>query len=239
MQFRRESSSAALKWLAPARSALERAAVEAVILAGVLLVLGSACAGVPGTRPSYRVVSTQRIGPLLDVRLEWTSRASVVSSDAKLSLLFASADVCTEMIKVGAEFDYIPGGLTGGLRLGEQICEAVGISALREWRDRRPRRRLTRHGDDRAQATYRVVFENADYAIIRGRFPLAGMIGWYAGEDTLALIPQRAECAAALQRQVATMEFRDTGPDPLRLVGDGGCPFAGFSRMVPALRDQK
>lgn len=214
-----------------------RSTREGAVLAGLLLVMAAACAGVPGTRPSYRVVSTEQIGPLLDVRLEWTSSASIVSSDAHLSLLFRSADDCTEMISVGTELDYLPGGLTGSLRLAERSCDAVGISALREWRDRKPRRRITRHGDDRAQATYRIVFEHASYAIVRGRFPLAGMIAWYGGEDTLALIPRQVECASVLQRGVATMEFRDSGRIPLLLVGDGRCPIAGFARIVPELRD--
>ena len=218
------------------RRGSSRAVLTGVVLTSLFLMIGFACAGVPGTRPSYRVVSIEQIGPLVDVRLEWTSRASLVSSDARLSLLFPSASDCTAMIQVGTEVDFLPGGLTGSLQLGEQRCDAVGISELREWRDRKPRRRLTRPGDDRAQATYRVVFEHADYVIVRGRFPLASMIAWYGGEDTLALIPRQAECAALLQREVATMEFRDSGPIPLSLVGEGRCPIAGFARVVPTLR---
>lgn len=220
------------------RRASSRAVLAKVASSGVLLVLGAACAGIPGTHPSYRVVSTERIGPLLDVRLEWTSRASSISSDSQLSLLFRSADDCTKKITVGTEVDYLPGGLTGSLRLGDQSCDAVGISGLRQWRDRKPRRRVARPGDDRAQTTYRVVYEQADYAIVRGRFPLAGRIGWSGGDDTLALIPRKPECAGALQRQVSTIEFRDSGPIPLLLVGNRGCPIAGFARIVPALRDQ-
>ncbi len=206
-----------------------------VALASLLLGWVMGCAGVPGTHPSYRVVSTQPIGPLLDVRVEWTSRASVVSSDAKFSLLFRSADTCTEILTPGAELEYGSGGLTGGLRLGEQTCDAIGISDLRQWRDRRPRRRLTRPGDDRAQATYRVESEHDGFVIVRGRFPLAGMIGWLGGEDTLALIPRQPECADVLQREVATMEFRDAGPIALLLVGESRCPIAGFARVESIL----
>jgi hypothetical protein len=195
-----------------------------------------ACAGVPGTHPSYRVDSTQVIGPLLDVRMEWTSSLSVGSSDRRISLLFENAE-CAEWLVPGAIVEYQSGGQTGGVRMGEQRCEAVGISSLREWRDRKPRRYVTRPGDDRAQATYRIVFEQDDYAIVRGRFPLASLIAWYGGEDTLAIIPKQDDCSGALEKGVATMEFKDAGAVPLFIVGEQRCPIAGFARVVPGLSD--
>ena len=60
----------------------------------VLTALLASCAGVPGTSPSYRVVSAVAIGPLLEIQLEWTSRAAAVSSDARRSLLFVASEEC-------------------------------------------------------------------------------------------------------------------------------------------------
>lgn len=205
-------------------------------LAAVAVPAVLGCAGVPGTHPTYVIRSAAGIGPLVDVRLEWTSRVAGASSDRYLSLLFASGG-CSEWLRAGEIVEYVSGGQTGGVRQGERSCDAVGISELREWRDRKPRRYVTRPGDDRAQAVYRVVFEQGDWAIVRGRFPLASLIAWYGGDDALALIPRTGACEKALRSQVATMEFRDSGPVPLALLADGRCPIGGFARVVPALQD--
>ena len=104
------------------------AVLTRTVLAGCLVVLAAACAGVPGTRPTYRVVSTEPIGPLLDVRLEWAwpSRAAVLSSDAHLSLLFRAADGCTEMLTAAG----ITNGFAFLLELYFQTTSAIAISVV-------------------------------------------------------------------------------------------------------------
>lgn len=89
-----------------------------------------ACAGVPGTRPTYRVVSVELVGPLIDATLEWTSRAAPVSSDRLRSLLFPDIESCRALLQEGAEVEYVPGGLTGSISKDGHTCDAVGISDL-------------------------------------------------------------------------------------------------------------
>jgi len=196
------------------------------------------CSAVLGPRPTYRVVSAAPIGPLLDVRLESAARAAAGASDAKQSLLFPNTDECRGLFEAEAEVEYLPGAPTGSARRNERTCGAVGIVSLREWRDRRGRPSRRKMGADRAQAVYRIVFEHEDVAIVRGRFPLAGRIGWSGGEDALALIPRTDGCSEVLQRQISSMEYRDAGPIALLLVSAKGCPLEGFARVVPELRDR-
>jgi hypothetical protein len=204
----------------------------------VLTALLFGCAAVLNTRPPYRVVSAKAIGPLLDVRLEWTSRGAVASSDAKRSLLFPNTEECRKLLKLESEVEYHPASLTGTVSRDEQICAAVGIASLREWRDRSARPARRRMGADRAPAKYRIVFAQADVAIVRGRFPLAGRVGWAGGEDTLALVPRTDGCRGVLEREISSMEYRDAGPIALLFVSEGGCEIGGFARVVPELRDR-
>ena len=199
-----------------------------------------ACASVPGTHASYQVASVQSVGPLLDARLEWTWGAAPFSSDRFISLLFPVGDDCRALLVRGTIVEYHPGGLTGSIRLDGRSCDAVGISDLREWRDRKPRDPRSRRllGGTRQQATYRIVSEQDDFAIVRGRFPLANWIGWVGGEDTLALIPKSSDvCTRVLSRTVASIEYLPAGAGVLVLIDNGQCRIRGFSRVVPELSD--
>ena len=192
--------------------------------------LALGCASVPGTSPSYEVSSAESRGPYLEALLEWTSSLAAVSSDAKITLLFPASDACGSILVPGTAVDYLPAGMTGTVRVGERSCASVGIARLREWRDRRPRPR-TAQVIPRAQASYRIVSEADGYALVRGRFPLAGLLGWAGGEDTLALVPRSDVCAPVLERGVASMEYRASGRLVLTLVGNAGqCPLHGFAR---------
>ena len=192
------------------------------------------CVSVPGSSPSYRVAEVSRIGPLIQARLEWTSSMASISSDAKITLLFPTGEVCDRLLVVGTETEYLARGITGTVRVGEETCDSVGIASPREWRDRRPR-----HSGaplPRAQATYRIVLRDGDTVILRGRFPLASRIGWAGGEDTLALMPTTGKCSSLLDKTVASMEFRPGGRIALALVSsDGLCGLLGFARPEPQL----
>ena len=200
------------------------------VAASILLALTLGCVSVPGSSPSYQVAEVTRIGPFIQARLDWTSDLAAVSSDARITLLFPSGAVCDRLLAVGTETEYLARGMTGTVRVGEETCESVGIASLREWRDRRPR---PRSGAPlpRAQATYRIVLRAGDTAILRGRFPLASLIGWAGGEDTLVLMPTTGKCTSLLDRTVASMEYRPGGRIAVALVSsDGLCALQGFAR---------
>ena len=83
------------------------------------------------------------------------------------------------------------------------------------------------------QADYRLEYQDKDLAMLRGRFPLLGLIGWPGMGDTIVLVPQTAACQPLLQKGVATIEYRVAGPDPyVLLAGDKRCPLLGLIQPI-------
>jgi hypothetical protein len=126
---------------------------------------------------------------------------------------------------------YTNWGVLGTLRRDELRCEPVGILSLEKWRDRRPRSKGP--PVPREQAVYDVFYRDDELALARGRFVLAGKIGFSGGVDSVAVIPNTDECRGVLSRRVSSMEFRPAGPNPLVLIdGDGRCPLLGIARPL-------
>lgn len=201
----------------------------ALFLAGL-----AACASAPGTRSSYRVESVEELGPFLAARLSWSEPRlgplSEVSSNARLSLLFPAEPACRRALEPGALVDYLPSGFEGTIARGDDRCRSVGIFDLAEWRDRLPQAR-TRSPVPRQQANFQWLRDLGELALVRGRFPLTGLVGFAAGYDALALLPTAGSCRALAEAGVASIEFRAGGPVALALVGDGErCPVHGLAR---------
>jgi hypothetical protein len=115
-------------------------------------------------------------------------------------------------------------------------CDAAGVGPVEELRRRR--------GDPtsgtasvipRAQASYRVVYEDAEVVFLRGRFPLANLVGWSGGDDTIAVVSRGGECHEVVSRGVASLELRPRGEATLALVGARGlCPIEALIRPLAA-----
>ncbi len=212
-----------------------KAPLAARLLARALLLAGlAACAGAPGTRSAYRVESVEELGPLLAARLLWSEPRldplTDFSSDARLSLLFPGDDGCRRVLEPGATVAFAPAGFEGTLWRGDDACRSVGIFDLAEWRDRLPQAR-TQSPVPRRQATFRWLRDAGELALVRGRFPLSGLVGFAGGYDCLALLTTAGSCRALAEGGVASIEFRAGGPDALALVGQGErCPIRGFAR---------
>ncbi len=208
-----------------------------IVAGSMLATLLLGCPLVPGTSPTYRVTHVAGLGPFTQAQLDWQPGGSALgglaaagSSNSRISLLFPQSEVCERLLAVGSEPEYLPRGMTGTIRVGEETCEAVGIASPTEWRDRRPRP-STHQVLPRAQATYRVVHRDADIAVLRGRFPLASHIGWVGSSDTLALMPTSGKCASLLSQTVASMEYRPVGRIATALISKQGlCGLVGFAR---------
>jgi len=206
-----------------------------VVAAGCTTLVAAGCTtsqrwqlGVPGTSFDLVVTRVERRSELLDVwlqREELTLRSFVPASPA-----------CTELLQPERTVTWSQGG-SGTFHPSsgdaELRCRAAGIGSLEEWRDRL---RATPGLEDSivpsAQADYRIVYRDEDVAFLRGRFPLAGQLGWTSLGDTIAVVPTGPEaCADVLEREVGTMEYFARGTPVLALMGSAArCPIVGLVR---------
>jgi hypothetical protein len=151
-----------------------------------------------------------------------------VTSGGSTQRYFApDSEPCRSVLRAEAAVDYVALGPLGQFQSGDLECDPVGIGSLAKWRDQRPRPQV---GPLPArQASYKVDYQDADLAMLRGRFPLLGLIGWPGLGDTLVVLPKTEPCQALLQRGVATIEYRVAGPDPYVLFdGDQRCAIQGL-----------
>ncbi len=176
-------------------------------------------AGVPGAATPVRVHSVVERNGYLDVTIE--------GPKVPPRLFFLADDPCRLILVEGARAEYVLSGGWGRLRAGATVCDPVGIGALGFWRGRGPRR-LGRPNPT-AQATYRVVYRDAEVIFLRGNFPLTGPVRWPGYGDTIAVVPVGPLCRELLDRTTATVEFRLLGPDALVLLTRAGrCPILGL-----------
>jgi hypothetical protein len=127
---------------------------------------------------------------------------------------------------------YVNSGLLGRLERADARCAPVGVLSLQEWRDRRPRG--SREPIPRSRAQWEVVYSDADVWMLRGRFGLAGELGWVGGADTIAVAERGDVCDAVAASGNASLEFRHVGRDVLTLLGESGpCRLLGIARPLP------
>ena len=181
--------------------------------------------GLPGSQIGMTVARVVPRGPYLEAALRAPGLDLVV---------YAPADAtCREVLADERQIEYRSGGTGGSFERAGQRCEAAGIGSLDEWRRRRPQPR-TRSPVPSAPANYRVIYEDAEIALARGRFPLAGLLGWVGGDDTVAAIPRTPVCQEPLQSGVGTMQYFPSGREVLALTAKGGlCPIVGLLVPVP------
>lgn len=204
-----------------------------VLVAAALALAAAGCnvqknlwsTGLPGLSTTLVVREVQPAAGYLEAQLAgqgWT-----------LDTFTPADEVCASMLKPGADVDYVSNGPYGTLRSGDAICQAIGLGSLREWRDRRPSQ-TTVVMIPRAQADYRVVFSDEKQVFLRGRFPLGSLLGFTGLDDAIAVVPNAAVCQRPIQSGVASMQYYQTGPQPLVLLsGDGECPILGLIQPQP------
>ncbi len=196
------------------------------LLLASLAIASLACAHeplpLPGHRTDYTVVRLAPRGAYFEATLAG-GRVPVV--------FFAEpSEACRYVLAAEAVVQYVVSGPYGTLERNGQRCVPAGIGSLAWWRDRH--RRPDRSFGRRAQATYEMLFEESDAIGLRGRFPIAGLVGWAGGQDTIAVLPTEPElCREIAAAGVASMEYSSGGDFALSLVGGSGrCPIAGLIR---------
>ena len=205
------------------RRAMPRA-LPAAVAASLAL---AACQGrsvleqlaLPGSSESVRVDKVEARSVYLD---------AVLLGDGFSGRFFFPADEpCRRLLVQGAKRSYRRVGDWGEVTDGDEHCAAVGLAGLAHWRDQHPKPRdLAR---ERRPARFQIVYTDKEYALARGRFPLAGAVYWRRGDDTIAVIPRSDACREPLERGEALMEYRTNGSPALQLLSSEGiCPIEGF-----------
>ncbi|RIL08054.1 MAG: hypothetical protein DCC71_00965 [Proteobacteria bacterium] len=198
-----------------------------------LLLASTACnvhrnlylSGVPWVGVAFDVARADVRGRYLDVELH--------GQGTTLRAFLPASEECAAVATPETTVRFEAAGALGRLeRAGAGSCTLAGIGSLEDWRGRGPRG-VTESPVPRAQAEYDLVYRDADVALLRGRFPLVGELGWTGASDTIAVVPTDASCAAILERDVASMEYRPAGGNVLTLVsGDGLCRIEGLIRPL-------
>jgi hypothetical protein len=180
-----------------------------------------------GTTDELHVASRRARGGYLDTLL--------VGEEGKLALRVFAPDTptCRYVLEPEQTARYRSRGAAGQLLRGDQTCDAVGIGDPFVSRYRQPRGQAAGASPvPRAQASFEKVYEDEDVIFLRGRFPLASLVGWAGGVDTIAVVQNREVCRAPAERGVASMEYRPRGGTTLALVGQGGlCRIDGL--LIP------
>lgn len=139
---------------------------------------------------------------------------------------------CRDVAKLGAAVRFDRAGAYGTLRRGEQSCIAAGIGSLDWWRSKRPRPNTTSPVPS-AMASYRTVYQDESVVFLRGRFPLAGLLGFTAMGDGIAVVPNSPLCERPIRQGSATLEYFYGGANVLTLSSsDGRCPIQGLLRPL-------
>lgn len=182
--------------------------------------------GLPGSAISMTVARVVPRGPYLEVWLRAPGLDLVSWAPADAS--------CREILDEEQEVQYRSGGTGGSVERQGRRCDLSGIGSLEEWRKRRPQPR-TKSPVPSAAASFEKIYEDAEIALVRGRFPLARLLGWVGGEDTVAAIPNTPICQRPLRSGGGTLQYFPGGRNVLALSSEGGlCPIEGL--LVPPPR---
>lgn len=174
-----------------------------------------------GTRFEVQEVTLR--GPYLDAQLQ---------GPFALRTFAPASDDCRSVLQPGQTVEWEERGIGGHLHRGDVECRAAGISDPLLDRARQPRATTLRSQPvPRDQANFSLLHEDESVALLRGYFPLAYLVRWPGGYDTVVAVPNDSACRKPIQSGVASMEYRDSGRPTLALVGEEGlCPILALLR---------
>jgi hypothetical protein len=183
--------------------------------------------GAPGIGTDMTVSKVKMRGGFLDTTL--------AGSGWSLRTFLPASEVCTRVSQGEATVRWLNSGLYGSVERDGERCEASGIGSLREWRNKQPRSEsasLIPSG----RAEYRIVHQDEEVVMLRGRFPQTGRIGFSGMGDAIAVVPNSDVCQKPIGAGQATIEFFPAGRNVLTLgSSQGRCPIEGLIRpLAPA-----
>jgi hypothetical protein len=181
--------------------------------------------GLPGARAAASLTPATKRGDYLDVTME--------SGGFRYRFFLPADDACRAVVG-GDAVTYANVGPFGRLQAGDTVCDPIGILSLAAWRDRGPRPRADSVIPRSRAALLERVYADQDLSLVRGRFLLAGAIGFAGSADSIAVIPNVAECRDLEVPGSASMEFRQVGKRPYSLIDRNQlCPVIGFVQVPP------
>ena len=197
----------------------------AVLLAGLGCQSKSGLApGLSGMRTNMTVMQVEPLGPYLDAKLDMNGKI--------LDSYVIPGEACQAVFVPGDEVVYVDNGPQGVFHNGEARCQSMGIGNLLVWRNRS--RNSSAVPVPRTQAAFHVIYKGDEYALLRGQFPGAHIIGFTGDYDLVAVIPVGGECTTILDQRTASLEYRDKGSRVFSLTGKTGlCEIHGFAYPPP------
>lgn len=174
----------------------------------------------PFSGQEVRVVETAGLGDYL--------LASLQGEGFDLRFFAPMNEDCALLMEPGVKIHYRQYGVFGEVSKGDVRCELSGTASLAAWRDRLGR--VPGNAFPRGTARFEEIYRNEDVVLVRGRFPLLSRIRVPAGIDVVAMLPADANCMGLVERGEASLEFRDSGRTPYRLVARPmPCEVLGFA----------
>ena len=130
---------------------------------------------------------------------------------------------------------WLNSGPYGAVERDSERCEASGMGSLREWRNKQPRSESASIIPS-GRAEYRIVHQDEEVVMLRGRFPQTGRLGFSGMGDTIAVVPNSGVCQKPIEAGRATIEYFPAGRNVLTLgSSQGRCPIEGLIRpLAPA-----
>jgi hypothetical protein len=193
------------------------------LLLALVAVLAAAVAGPAGAGSEAFVRSSRPLGPYLEVQL---------GGAVEHALLAPASEVCTRMLRPEAVVTFVARGVPGRMEAGGERCEAAGMLLLETWRDRLPRPRV-RSVLPRKTARWELLYRDGRLALLRGRFPLATLVGMAGAEDLVAVVADDETCRGVVEGREGSLEYHVAGRMAYRLLSGGSrCHVLGFARPL-------
>lgn len=195
----------------------------------IFLALGcSALEGITGKPKRPRATETVLISNVIE-RAGYLE-ATLGTSDGPLRLYFAADEICRGLLTEGSDVAYGGLGMLGEVTGDAGRCPATGTSSLRAWHDRQTRSQEL--GKPRATARFTKIHEDASVLMVRGRFPMARVLGW-AADDLVAVLPVGEDCRSIAERGEAFMTYdRVRAPVFTLTRGDIRCEIQGLTQPL-------
>ena len=158
--------------------------------------------------------------------------AAINSEREGLTFVFEPTEACRQVLQIDGEVRYVGDGPFGRLERGGARCAAIGVGQFASW-VRRFNRPLNLPILPRSEATFRKIGEDDEVILVRGIFPLAGLVRVPGGGDRVAFLPNSEICETYVEQGAGPMLYRRTSAEVIWLGGASTrCPILALARPL-------